>query len=162
MFDGHLTRMELDGTVEHRNGQQFVSGKGFAADGFERVHRIEPHGFASHPVKGGLVTLLSARGNRDSAYAFGGENPKLRPSGANLTEGGTAIYDAAGNIASIVSANIRIVHSTIIHLVAPEIVLEGMVKLGGPDASRPASAEGTTDSAGDADSGNFATSVLLK
>jgi len=159
MYDGHLTRMELDGKVEHRRGQQFVDGKGFAGDGFERVHRPEPHGFASHPVKGGIVTVLSARGNRDSAYALGGENPKLRP---ELPSGGTAIYDHVGNIVSIVEADIRIVHSTKVHIIAPEIILEGHVLLGGPDASRPASAEGTIDTAGDADVSNLATMVLLK
>lgn len=161
MADSHLTRMELDGTVEHRRGQQFVNGKGFAGDVFERVHRIEPHGFASHPVKGGLATILSTRGNRDSAYAFGGENPSLRPSGDLLTEGGTAIYDHNGNIVSVVGAKLRIVHATTIHLIAPEIILEGTVKLGGPEANRPASAQGTLDSAGDADVSNFASKVLV-
>lgn len=159
MFDGHLTRMELDGKVEHRRGQQFVDGKGFSGDGFERVHRPEPHGFASHPVKGGIVTVLSARGNRDSAYAFGGENPGLRP---ELPLGGTAIYDAAGNIVSVVMAELRIVHAAKIHLIAPEIILEGMVKLGGPDADRPASAKDTVDTAGDVDVGNLATMVMVK
>jgi len=159
MYDGHLTRMELDGKVEHRRGQQFVDGKGFAGDGFERVHRPEPHGFASHPVKGGIVTVLSARGNRDSAYALGGENPSLRP---ELPSGGTAIYDHVGNIVSIVEADIRIVHSKKVHIIAPEIILEGVLFLGGPDASRPASAQGTIDTAGDADISNPATMVFMK
>lgn len=162
MFDGHLTRMELDGNVDHRRGQQFVNGKGFSGDAFERVHRIEPHGFASHPVKGGIAAVLSARGNRDSAYAFGGENPALRPSGDLLTEGGTAIYDHLGNIVSVVAAKMRIVHATVIHLVAPEIILEGKVKLGGEDADRPASAQGTIDTGGFADVSNPATMVLMK
>lgn len=162
MFDGHLTRIELDGTVEHRRGQQFVNGKGFAGDGFEKVHRIEPHGFASHPVKGGIGTLLSARGNRDSSYVFGGEHPDLRPKGDLLTAGGTAIYDHNGNIVSIVAASLRIVHASRIHLVAPEIVLEGQCLLGGPDASRPASAQGTIDTGGFVDTSNPATMVLMK
>lgn len=159
MFDSNLTRMELDGTVDHRRGQQFVDGKGFAGDAFERVHRVEPHGFASWPIKGGIATLLSSRGNRDSAYAFGGENPALRPA---LKQGGTAIYDHLGNIVSIVEDEMRIVHAKRIHLVAPEIVLEGNVKLGGPDADRPASAQGTVDTAGGIDNANFATMVTLK
>lgn len=159
MSDGHLTRLMLDGTVDHRGGQQFVNGKGFAGDGFENVHRIEPHGFASHPVAGGIAAVLSARGNRDSAYAFGGENPKLRP---ELSAGGAAIYDHLGNIVSIVETNIRIVHATRIHMIAPEIILEGMVKLGGPDASRPASAQGTIDSGGNADASNPAIMVMMK
>lgn len=160
MYDGHLTRFLLDGTVEHRDGQQFVNGKGFAGDGFERVHRPEPHGFASHPVNGGIGLMMQARGNRDSAYVLGGENPGLRPKGEMLTAGGTAIYDAAGNIVSVVAAKIRMVHSAAVHIVAPEIILEGTVKLGGPGASRPLSAQGTVDTGGDTDSGNFAAAAF--
>lgn len=158
MFDGHLTRIEFDGTVEEKDGQQFVNGSGFAGDRFERVHRIEPHGFASHPVRGGIATLIQARGNRDSAYVFGGENPALRPV---LPQGGTAIYDHNGNIASIVMAETRIVHAQKVHIVAPEIVLEGKLRLGGPDAVRPASAEGTIDTGGHADTANLATKVFI-
>jgi len=157
MFDSHVTRFQLDGQVEHKDGQQFVGGKGFANDRFERVHRIEPHGFASHPVKGGIGIAMSARGNRDSAYVFGGENPQLRP---DIALGGTAIYDHTGNIVSVVQANLRIVHSAVIHMIAPSIILEGTVKLGGPGANRPVSAQGTIDSRGDVDSDNFADGVL--
>ncbi|QKV20236.1 phage baseplate assembly protein domain-containing protein [Oricola thermophila] len=159
MFDGNLTRLELDGTVEHRGGQQFVNGTGFAGDAFERVHRVEPHGFASHPVAGGIAAVFSARGSRDSAYAFGGENPSLRPS---IEAGGTAIYDHLGNIVSIVASEMRIVHATGIHIVAPEIVLEGNVRLGSASASRPASAQGTVDTAGAEDVSNLATKVFVE
>lgn len=158
MSDSNLTRMELSGKVDHRRGQQFIDGKGYAGDLFEKVHRIEPHGFASHPVAGGIAAVLSARGARDSAYALGGENPTLRP---DVAMGGAAIYDHTGNIVSVVQKDLRIVHSAVIHLIAPEIVLEGIVRLGGPDASRPASAEGTMDTAGDADISNFATKVFV-
>lgn len=157
MFDGNLTRFELDGTVEHREGQQFVNGKGFSGDSFERVHRIEPHGFASNPVKGGIGVAMSARGNRDSAYLFGGENPGMRP---DIDLGGAAIYDHTGNIVSVVQKHMRIVHSAKVHFIAPKIILEGVVYLGGPGASRPVSAEGTVDSGGDADASNFAAGVF--
>lgn len=151
-----LTRLQLNGTVDHRNGQQFVEGTGLAGDAFTRVHRIEPHGFASHPVKGGIALGVS-RGRRDTTYAIGGENPALRP---GLPQGGTAIYDHNGNIVSIVTSELRIVHAGKIHLVAPEIILEGAVKLGGPDAARPISAQGTLDTGGNADTGNFASNVF--
>lgn len=158
-YDGYLTRLEFDGSVEHRDGQQFINGKGFAGDVFEQAHRPEPHGFASHPVKGGVGVVLGARGRRDAAYVLGGENPKLRPT---IGMGGTAIYDHTGNIVSVVMEELRIVHSAKVTISAPEIVLDGLVKIGGDDASRPASAQGTVDSCGCADSGNFATKVLLK
>ncbi|BDA84963.1 hypothetical protein Sa4125_25050 [Aureimonas sp. SA4125] len=159
--DSGLTRFELDGTVAHRKGQQFVDGKGYGADGFAEVHRPEPHGFASHPVKGGIGVLMQSRANRDAAYVLGGENPGLRPKGDYLTAGGTAIYDHLGNIVSVVAAKLRIVHATEIRLQAPLIVLDGLVKLGGDAASRPASAQGTLDTAGHAEVGNLATKVLM-
>ncbi len=159
MYDSYLTRIQFDGAVEHRDGQQFVAGKGFAGDRFERAHRPEPHGFASWPVKGGIGMVLGARGRRDAAYVLGGENPELRP---ELAMGGTAIYDHAGNIVSIVQTEMRIVHAARITIAAPEIVLDGLVRLGGADAARPASAEGTLDDQGHVDAGNFATMVLVK
>ncbi|MBZ8133219.1 phage baseplate assembly protein [Afifella sp. IM 167] len=162
MSDASLTRFLLDGTVTHRGGQQFVDGKGLAGDLFERVHRIEPHGFASWPVKGGIGAALQSRASRDSAYVIGGENPQLRPSGEYLTEGGTAIYDAAGNIVSVVAKSLRIVHSAEVRIVAPKIVLDGEVYLGGEDANREASAKGTVDTAGDVEVSNLATKVFVK
>jgi len=160
MSDSGLTRFEFDGTVEHEGGQQRVNGKGFAGDVFDRVHRPEPHGFASHPVKGGQGLVLQSRAQRDAAYVLGGENPGLRPKGDWLTAGGTALYDAAGNIVSVVAAKMRIVHSASIHLEAPEIILEGVIRLGGAGASRPVSAQGTVDSGGNTDQSNPATGVF--
>lgn len=159
MSDAWLTRFELGGAVHHQNGQQFVDGKGFAGDFFSQAHRPEPHGFASHPVRGGIGIVLGARGRRDAAYVLGGENPNLRP---DIEMGGAAIYDHTGNIVSVVQHELRLVHATKVTISAPEIVLDGLVKLGGDDASRPASAEGTIDSCGCSDTGNFATKVLVK
>lgn len=58
-------------------------------------------------------------------------------------------------------SEMRFVHVSTIHLIAPNIILEGMVKLGGPGANRPASAEGTVDSAGHTETSNLATKVLV-
>ena len=60
------------------------------------------------------------------------------------------------------AASLRIVHAATIHLIAPDIILEGNVYIGGPDADRPASAQGTIDTAGAADILNPATKVWLK
>jgi phage gp45-like len=125
--DGHLTRIRFNGTVRHEGGQQFVNGKGFAGDDFEDVHRLEPHGFASHPVEGGVGMVMQTRA-RDSAYVVGGENPAMRPA---IDAGGTAIYDSRGNIVSIVEAAIRIVHATEIVIVAPMITVQGDLDLQG-------------------------------
>lgn len=95
-----MRRIELDGRVVERGGQQFVSGRGAMADGWTEIHRIEPHGFASHPIKGGKGLLFPMPGNPDTAFVLGGESPENRPSG--LPQGGTALYDAAGNIIRMV------------------------------------------------------------
>lgn len=157
--DANVTRMRLTGVVQHRSGQQFLGGKGFAGESFPRVHRVEPHGFTSHPVEGGIATILGARGNRDSLYAMGGANPELVP---QLPQGGTAIYDHLGNIVSIVEARMRIVHAEEIRFVAAKIIFEGDCYLGGEDADRPASAQGTVDTGGFADVSNPATKVWMK
>ncbi|MEP9378381.1 phage baseplate assembly protein [Aquabacter sp. CN5-332] len=156
-FDANVTRMLLDGGVQHKDGQQFLSGKGLAGERFPRVHRVEQHGFTSWPVQGGIATIVQARSNRDSVYAMGGANPDLIP---QLGMGGTAIYDAHGGIASLVQKKMRVVADEF-HVTAGSIILEGNVKLGSPGASRPASAQGTVDSAGASDQSNFATKVWV-
>jgi phage gp45-like len=89
-----LRRFEFDGRMEEKGGQQFVSGRGLFGDGFTRIHRPEPHGFMSNPVKGakGLVVAPYP----DLAFILGLESPGLRPAG--LPEGVSALYDANGNI----------------------------------------------------------------
>ncbi len=157
-YDANVTRMFLDGNVQHVEGQQFLRGKGLAGESFPRVHRVEPHGFTSWPVAGGIATLMQARANRDSLYAMGGANPDLVP---QLGRGGSAIYDHLGNIVSVVENKVRIVAAESVTIVAPTIVLDGDVKLGGPGANRPASAKGTVDTAGAEDIGNLATKVWV-
>ncbi|WLR92948.1 phage baseplate assembly protein domain-containing protein [Shinella zoogloeoides] len=102
-----MRRIELDGRVVERGGQQFVSGRGAKADAWTEIHRIEPHGFASSPIKGGQGLLLPMPGNPDMAYVLGGENPGHRPAG--LPAGGTALYDSHGNIISLVGSKVRFV-----------------------------------------------------
>jgi phage gp45-like len=92
-------RIELDGTIAEKDGQQFVSGRGLFSDGYTKIHRIEPHGFMSNPVKGAKGLVVSPNGNPDEAYVLGGEHPGHRPSG--LPGGASALYDAAGNIIKV-------------------------------------------------------------
>lgn len=89
-------RIELDGVNVEDGGQQMVSGRGFFRDGYTRIHRVEPHGFASQPIKGAKAILISPNGDDDQSYVLGGEHPSHRPSG--IPNGGMAIYDAHGNI----------------------------------------------------------------
>ncbi len=157
--DANVTRMLLSGRVQHAHGQQFLAGRGLAGERFPRVHRVEPHGFTSHPVAGGIATVVQSRSSRESVYAMGGANPDLVPL---IGQGGSAIYDHLGNIVSIVDGSIRLVGSISVTIVAPEIVLDGVVRLGGADADRPASGLGTVDSSGAQDVANLATRVFVK
>jgi phage gp45-like len=80
--DAGLTRMLLDGKVRHEGGQQFLAGKGMAGERFPRVHRVEPHGFTSHPVAGGI-------------------NAEMVP---ELDAGCSALYDQFGGILKFITA----------------------------------------------------------
>lgn len=155
-----LFRAELGDTDDAGDLQLAKTLLGYAGEEFTRVHRVQPFGFHGHAPRGSHGVGLALRGMRDLVVALGCEHPQHRPK--NRAVGTTAIYDMWGNIVSLVEAEIRVVHATKIHLVAPEIVLEGTVKLGGADAATPASMQGTVDSAGDTDASGFATKVLMK
>lgn len=92
-------RFEFDGTVEEKGGQQFVNGRGAYAQGFTRVHRPEPHGFASMPIKGAKGLLFQPNAQSDEAFLLGGEHADHRPK--DLPSGGSALYDAQGNIMKV-------------------------------------------------------------
>jgi phage gp45-like len=104
-------RFEFDGTIAEEGGQQFVNGRGAYGQGFTRVHRPEPHGFASQPIKGSKGLILSPNAQSDEAYVFGGEHPEKRPTG--LPAGATALYDASGNIIKLVGNQIEISGNTV-------------------------------------------------
>lgn len=89
-------RFEFDGKIEEKNGQQFVDGHGRFGQGFSRLHRPEPHGFASQPIKGAKGLVIFPNAQSDEGYVLGGEHPGRRPSG--LPPGASALYDANGNI----------------------------------------------------------------
>lgn len=154
----HLTRFEIDSS-RYDKGMLLLSGRGLAGEVFEDLPYIQPHGSASRPPKGAIGTVMVMAGRRTQAVVAGVEHTEMRP---DLPVGGQAIYDAAGNIVSIVQADIRIVHSSKVHIIAPEIILEGTVKLGGPDADKPASMQGTVDTGGFSDVSSLATKVLVK
>jgi phage gp45-like len=92
-------RIELDGNVTHKGGQQFVYGRGFFNSGYSRIHRLEPAGFASYPIKGANGLLFAPNGDADQAYVLGGEHPGHRP---NIPYGATALYDHNGGIIKLI------------------------------------------------------------
>lgn len=146
--------------VDDSGDRQLLDASGFKNDLPRKVARIQDFGLASNPPAGAEGVLACLGGRSDRAVFLGGEHKDYRPRG--IPAGGTTIYDANGQAISFVQDNIRIVGTQTVTISAPTIVLDGNVKLGGADASRPASAQGTTDSRGDADTGNFATKVLVK
>lgn len=155
-----LFRAELGDTDDSGDLQLAKRLLGYANEEFSGVHRIQPFGFHSHAPKGSHGIGLALRGMRDLVVGLGFEHPQYRPKNRDL--GSAAIYDMHGNIVSLVEMECRIVHATKIHLVAPEIVLEGTVKLGGPDANKPAAMQGTVDTGGYSDVSGLATKVLVK
>ncbi|WP_203422926.1 phage baseplate assembly protein [Sinorhizobium sp. BG8] len=97
-------RFEFDGTIEEKKGQQFVNGRGRYGQGFTRLHRPEPHGFASQPISGAKGLLVFPNGQSDEGYVLGGEHPEKRPTG--LPSGATALYDANGNIIRLLMSEV--------------------------------------------------------
>lgn len=123
-------RMQLDGRVETKNGQQFVSGRGLAGDRWTRILRLESHGLASEPVAGGQGIVFSPNGIPEEAYFLGGEKPSLRPSG--LPAGAKAIYDAGGNIIKLVGTGIDIAaDGNTVTITCATLVLNCNVQLNG-------------------------------
>lgn len=95
-----FVRFDFDGRLEEKGGQQFVSGRGMYGDGYTRIHRPEPHGFISSPPAGSKGLLLPSPNNPDFAVVLGVEHPGHRP--ADIPGGGSALYDASGNIIKVV------------------------------------------------------------
>ena len=95
---------EYDGRLKQDKGQQFLSGRGHYGDGYTDIRRIQQHGIYSSPPKGSQGLLLSPNGNPDEAYLIGVEHHDHQPTG--IPAGGTAIYDASGNIIKIVGGQV--------------------------------------------------------
>ncbi|NTF87489.1 hypothetical protein G6L46_10170 [Agrobacterium rhizogenes] len=145
-------RFELDGSFKERNGQQFMSGRAGFNDAYTDIHRIEPHGFMSNPIKGAKALLLSPNDDPDQAYVIGGEHPDHRPSG--LPSGAAAIYDANGNIVKLVGTNITISSGGVTMVISPDgvAITGGTITHNGKDI-------GSTHRHGGVMSGSVATDV---
>jgi phage baseplate assembly protein V len=152
-----VTRMIID-AVEEKGGLQYVSGRSLSGETFKRVLRLEPHGAAGSPPIGSIGIVMAMGGNRDQLLCIGSEKAGVRPTGIGAGE--SVIYNAHGQAISLVTNEIRVAAGAKFHVVADSIVLEGIVKLGGEGASRPASLQGTVDTGGFADTSNLATKVF--
>jgi phage baseplate assembly protein V len=95
-------RIEFDGRQKQENGQQFLSGRAYYNDAYSDILHLQQHGFYSNPPPGSQGLLHYPNGNPDEAYILGIEHRDHQPSGIN--PGGTAIYDASGQILKFVSS----------------------------------------------------------
>ena len=99
--------------------QQFVKLLGPRGETLSRVHRVQPFGFhSSSPADAhGVVLQLGPNdGGRLLNLALGMEHAQHRPK--NREAGSSVLYDANGNMVSVVKGEVRIVHSAKITLVA--------------------------------------------
>jgi phage gp45-like len=96
-----LFRFEVTGTGDDGD-QQTLSGRGLPGEEFVKVARLMPHGLASHAPKGSHGLGVAVNGRRDEVVVLGLEQASARQ--RNLPEGGTAIYDAGGNVLKFVGS----------------------------------------------------------
>lgn len=155
----YLTRVEVDADEERDDGLLYGAVRGRAGERRVGVLHAQQHGLASRPPKGSVGVKLAMGGRHAQPIMFGAEHPSMRP---RMQPGETVLYNAYGEAVSIVQNNIRIVSGGTITIKAATIVLDGDCRIGGADASRPASAQGTIDTGGDVEVSNFATRVWLK
>jgi len=149
---GTITRVRDEG------GYQHADASGRADDMYEDIMRAQPFGFSSNPPVGSEGLLVSLGGNSSNAMMIGAEHQDHRP--RNKMPGDSFLYDAHGNIISMITQDIRIVGAQNITLQAASIALNGQVFLGGDHGSgKPAALQGTVDDVGHACVGNLASKV---
>jgi phage gp45-like len=160
MRHARLVRTQLLETRDDLEQQQMIV-QGLAGEqlgGDRMVARVQNFGFASSPPIGSHGFAMQMNGARGMATLLGMEHADHRQ--RNLNYGETAIYDAHGNVISLVQKKIRIVSADSIELVAPEIALNGNCTIGGTfGEGKPAALQGTTDTADHACVGNLASKV---
>lgn len=143
--------------ADDSGSQQLVDLMALAGDKPRKVFRPQPFGYTSTPPVDSEGVVLALGGRSDRLVYFDGGHKDYRPT--SRPGGSTAIYDAYGQIVSLVEKQVRIVGTDTVTIKAPTIVLEGNVKLGGADADRPVSAIGTVTSDGASDVSNPLTKV---
>jgi phage baseplate assembly protein V len=109
--DASVDADHVRGTFTGRNGETFTA-----------VPRISDYGFHSEPMKGASAILAALGGRSDGLLALGIDDPRKRPS---LGPGAVALYNAQGNMISLVQQNIRIVSSQPIAVTAPSMTING-------------------------------------
>lgn len=117
---GQLRRVILT-DVNDQGAQQYASLSGVYGEQMAEVTRLQHFGFNAVPPKGSEGLLLALGGRSDKAFVLGLEHPQYRPKAKNPGE--SYVYDAYGNIISVVQQNIRIVHSADVQIVVGSMVV---------------------------------------
>ncbi|WP_375455653.1 phage baseplate assembly protein [uncultured Methylobacterium sp.] len=111
---------------------QTVTILGQYGETIKRVHRVQPFGFHSNmPAKshGFGVQFGGQDGGRTLKAFLGGEDPDHRPTKRDV--GTSALYDANGNIVSLVSRELRVTgkHATVVEGAEKTTVQVGDLKI---------------------------------
>lgn len=128
-----LRRVTLTG-LDASGPQHLVDARGIRGESFARMPRVKEFGFSSSPPVGATGLALSLGGRADRAMMLGLDHPDHGP--RDLSGGHTAIYDAFGNIMSLVEKSIRIVAATKAEIIAPLVVVTSPdIRLGSGSAA---------------------------
>lgn len=92
--------------VDDTGTQQLITAKGLAGEQFKTAYRAQMHGSSGVPPAGSEGYVLFSQGRPDQAFLLGVEHKDHRPRG--MAAGDKVIYDAHGNIVSLVQGEIRI------------------------------------------------------
>lgn len=145
-------------SLDDSGSQQLLDLLALKSDRPRKVPLVGMFGITSVPPAGANYLLLGLGGGASRAMAFGGEHGDYRPK--NTPAGGTVVYDAYGDIISIVEQNIRVVHATEVSIEAPSVTIKGALtvtqtfsiqNLDG--AAQPAIVNGSIDVTGDVTAG---------
>lgn len=93
--------------IDDAGEQQFADIRGLEGEEFKAVYRAQTFGISGNPPPGSDGIVLMLGGRPDQAMLIGSEHPSHRPK--NLPVGCKAIYNAHGDIISLLQRKIRIV-----------------------------------------------------
>ena len=109
-------------SLEDKDEAQYAKIDGLPGETFEKVIRIQPHGFTSHPPPGSHMLGIGLGNRRNALALLGGESSEKRH--RNIGEGNTAIYNADGTIMKMVGKNVSQEAGETHTIKAKKIVLE--------------------------------------
>ncbi len=114
-------------SVDDSGPQQLMKLTGLVGQTIGEAVRSQLFGLSTVPPKDAEALMLAIGGGADRFHALGVEHPKYRPT--NQPDGSTVLYDAYGDMVSIVQKEMRIVHAKSITVVAPVVEVDAKTSL---------------------------------